>query len=279
MPDRKADLHIHTKMSDGTNTLPEIVALAEKRNILTIAVTDHDTVAAFAKPFDCGRVRVIKGIELSTWQGKTSVHVLGYHIDTESDILLSTLKSLREERRDRGFRILENLERLEGISLDSTAISEKSPNASIGRMDIAREMVRRRIVRTPSEAFDRYIGDDCPSYVSTRKLTVHEACELIKSAKGFPVLAHPGVIKDFDDYDTLIDEGLEGIEVFYPKHSREQREFFHELAQRRNLVITGGSDFHGTSTPGRNKLGAAYMSQLYLDRFNEYQKERNGNVT
>ena len=274
MPERKADLHVHTPYSDGTDPLDEIIRQARGRRVSAIAVTDHDTTEALRHVPEHEGVDIIPGIEFSTWHDGVSVHVLGYFIDIDFDELEDTLTSLKKERRERGLKIMDNLEKYEGIRIDRDIILSKGPEHMVGRMDIARALVRMKLVKTPAQAFERYIGDGMPCYVSTRKISTAEAAHLIKRAGGIPVLAHPGVIRGFDDYDALIDTGLEGIEVFYPKHSQGERQFFYDLAVRRNILITGGSDFHGRATPGRNKLGAAYLSEKYLEKLYEYNNER-----
>ena len=271
---RKADLHIHTTMSDGTDTVEEIMSLARHRGIDTIAITDHDTTAALENLERPDDMTVIDGIELSTWHEGTSVHVLGYFIDINNKVLKSTLSNLKNERRERGVKILEKLDQIEGIHIDPDTILKKSTQASIGRMDIARELVRMGIIKKPGQAFERFIGDGMPCYVSTRKISTAEAVRLIEGANGIPVLAHPGTIDGFTDYEALLDLGFKGIEVFYPKHTREQRQFFHDLAVKRNILVAGGSDFHGSRTPGRNKIGQAYLSENYMTRIFEYINER-----
>jgi len=144
-------------------------------------------------------------------------------------------------------------------------------------MHIAKEMVRNYYVKNTEEAFLKYIGDDMPCFVKNEKVTIPEAIKLIENAGGISFLAHPGLIKDINDYNEILDYGISGIEVFYPKHSNEQRQFFYDLAVKRNLLISGGSDFHGLKAKGKNKIGSAYLTDKYLKQIIDYHKMRQNN--
>ncbi len=268
----KADLHVHTIMSDGNNTIEELIPMCIKRGIDTLAITDHDTVGAFKDFKNNNKINIIKGIELSTdYKGK-SVHILGYFIDENNKNLLSKLKYLREKRESRAHTIAEKLRENFNISIDFNNLKTLSSDNSIGRMHIAKELVNKGYVPNTSKAFEKYIGDDCPCFVKNEKLYVDEAVKLIKDAGGISFLAHPGLIKGTDNYDEILDMGLQGIEVFYPKHSNEQRQYFYDLAIKRGILISGGSDFHGLKTKGKNKLGSAYLTQKYLDKIIDFHK-------
>lgn len=270
----KADLHVHTIMSDGMHTLDELIKMCKSRGVTTMAITDHDTTKALKnKPFS-NDVNIINGIELSTTFDNKSVHILGYFIDETNDNLNKKLKFLREKRKDRAKKIVEKLKVIEGIDLDYEEIKKKNPNSAIGRVHIAKELVEKNYVDNISSAFEKYIGDDCPCFVRNEKLTIKEAVDLINNAGGISFLAHPGLIKDIEDYDEILKNGIEGIEVFYPKHSEQQRQFFYDLAIKHNLLISGGSDFHGLKMKGKNKLASAYLTDKYLNQIINYHNNK-----
>lgn len=268
----KADLHVHTIMSDGANTIDELIPMCKARGVDTLAITDHDTIGAFENFKDNYDINIIKGIEFSTTYKNKSVHILGYFIDNKNEGLNNKLTYLRNKRKNRAREIIEKLNNKENIIINYDDIKKDTDDASIGRMHIAREMVRLKYVKNTEEAFIKYIGDDMPCFVKNEKVTIPEAIELIKNAGGISFLAHPGLIKDVNDYNEILDYGLNGIEVFYPKHSNEQRQYFYNLAIERNLLISGGSDFHGLKTKGKNKIASAYLTDKYLYKIINFHK-------
>jgi len=268
----KADLHIHTTMSDGTNTIYEILDMCKARDIDTIAITDHDTVSAFDDFNNTSDIKVIPGIEFSTTYQNKSVHILGYFIDHTNEPLRTTLNLLIERRIKRAKKIINKLKEVKNISIDYNNIKRNNNTASIGRMHIAKEMERLGYIQDVQEAFIKYIGDNGPCFVENEKLTIKQAVNLIKGAGGISFLAHPGLIKDITDYEEILSFGLDGIEVFHPKHSYEQRKYFFNLAIKHGLLISGGSDFHSRKTKGKNKLASAYLSSEYLKQIIDFHK-------
>ena len=158
------------------------------------------------------------------------------------------------------------------IYLNYEDILRDNDLSSVGRVHVARALVQKGVVNKGIEAFELYLADDKPCYIKNDKLSTKEGIELIRNSGGIPVLAHPGLINEFDDYKEILEEGFEGIEVFHPKHTREEREFFHDLALKNSLLITGGSDFH--TYLRNNRIGQAYMSQLYIKKLKEYEEKR-----
>lgn len=271
----KADLHIHTNMSDGDKSIYEIIDMAKKRKVSCISITDHDTVSAFEgfenKEED---VQVIPGVELSTNHNGSTVHILGYFIDVDNIRLKEKLSFLRDKRRNRAKEIALKLKEKANIFLDFDNIKQDTDICSVGRLHIANEMVKMGYVKNTKEAFEKYIGDDMPCFVKNEKLTVFEAVSLIHGAGGLAFLAHPALIKGFNDYEEIINLGIDGIEVFYPKHSTEQRIEFFNLCIKNNLLISGGSDFHSLKAKGKNKIASAYLSKPYLDKIYESIKQK-----
>ena len=251
-----ADLHVHTVESDGTYTAAQIVKQAIERGLSAVAITDHDTVGSIAQALKEAQetgLEIIPGIELTSQQDNQEIHMLGYFLDYKQQGLLDKLQLVQQNRIQRVYKIVENLKAL-GVELNAQTIFNISGRGTVGRMHIARALLLDGWVSSTAEAFRKYIGDNSPAYVCGFRLSALEAIELIRDAGGVAVLAHPYIL----DNDELITEfagyGLQGLEVYYPEHSQSQVNFYLDLAKNLGLLVTGGSDFHGSVKPGI-KLG------------------------
>ena len=251
-----ADLHVHTCHSDGTYTSAQLVKEGLKRGISALAIVDHDTTEALDEATREARgtdLEIIPGIELTAQHEQQEIHILGYFLDYRNEALLSKLKLVQLNRVERVYKIIDNLEGL-GLRLNPSTVFGISGQATVGRMHIARALVKDGLVDSTAEAFRKYIGDKSPAYVLGFRLSVAEAIKLIHAAGGVAVLAHPYMLHN----DALIEEfvgyGLEGIEVYYPEHSQSLVNFYLDLAKKLNLLVTGGTDFHGSAKP-QIKLG------------------------
>lgn len=247
------DLHTHTYFSDGMLSPADLLDAAARVGLSAIAICDHDTTEAFTlldeRCIAHGGIEVVPGIELSAEHERTEVHMLGYYVDTENRLLQERLRQLRRNRIERVYRIIEKLKEL-GVALSPESVfSAASEGGTIGRMHIARAMVREGIVADIGAAFQRYIGDYAPAYVLGFRFSPVEAIQLIKDTGGIPVLAHPYLIRNDELVFALIKAGLMGLEVFYPEHSQSQTNFYRRLAEEHQLIMTGGSDYHGSAKP------------------------------
>ena len=253
-----ADLHIHTNFSDGIFAPHAVVEQALQTSLTTIAITDHDTVDGVepAQAAAAGRIAIIPGVEVSAAHLQNDVHILGYYIDLGVAEFLHDLQQLRLVRVARIEKILAKLYNL-GIKLDLSAITAENPNPTICRSHIAYAMVQAGVVKQKQAAFDRYIGFGKPAYVARENISPAQAISLVRLAKGVPVLAHPGITNFSATFIAeLVAAGLQGIEVYHPNHSKKQIKFYSKLAAKHNLVMTGGSDFHGSKTEYVNKIGS-----------------------
>ncbi|ADL12979.1 PHP domain-containing protein [Acetohalobium arabaticum] len=241
------DLHLHTTASDGSFTPSEVVNKAVQLGLDVIAITDHDTVGgipeAKAEAFDKD-LEVISGIELNTELFDLEIHILGYYIDDNNLALQNELKKLRTARYDRIEKMIKKLGD-RGIEIDFDYVCQLAGDNNLSRVHLAQAIVERGYVYQISEAFDEYIGKGCSSYVSRYKLTPRRAIELIKAAGGIPVLAHPALLERDELISEFITDGLVGIEVYHSEHSQSDVRHYKHLAQKYDLVITGGSDCHG----------------------------------
>jgi 3',5'-nucleoside bisphosphate phosphatase len=286
---RKIDLHVHSTASDGTLTPAQIIDLAQAQHLSAIAITDHDTIDGAREALQIGlppRLHFLTGIELSAappafLHRSGSFHILGYGLRLDDDELNHTLLDLQRARENRNPAIIERLGRL-GFHMTLAEVAEMVGAGQIGRPHIARVMLKKGYAHSIDEAFDRYLGNGKPAYVDKYRISCRRALGIIRGAGGIPVLAHPYLlgIKQASELENLIvslkKSGLAGIEVFYPEHPPQATAFYKELAERHGLLITGGTDFHGSLKPeiqlgvgtGEFRVPFALYERLcdYLDR-------------
>jgi 3',5'-nucleoside bisphosphate phosphatase len=247
------DLHTHTNRSDGTFTPTELVRLASQRGLEVVAITDHDTIDGLEEGAEAGLelgVDVVPGTELSAEHQGASVHVLCYWMDPENVELQAELVRLRSERLVRGEAMVEKLRTL-GYPVSFERVREIAGSGNIVRPHVAQALVEAGVVADEEEAFDRLIGDGGPAYVPKHALAPLDALALVRRAGGTCVLAHPGMWNDEapvpeDLIEAMAEGGMVGLEADHPEHTPEQREQYRGLAKRLGLVVTGGSDCHGT---------------------------------
>jgi predicted metal-dependent phosphoesterase TrpH len=252
MRKRYVDLHVHTVYSDGTFTPTEVVERAEGLGLAALGIADHDSTLgvpeAVERAADLG-VQVVPAVELSSTAHRLDIHILGYFIDYTDPDFLRMLSHIRDERFRRAVLMLEKLEGL-GVRLSIDEVKARAGKGAVGRPHIAEAMVSNGYVRNFDEAFVRYIGYHSPAYVPKMEMSPKEAFDLIRSVNGISVLAHPGTIANHKIVTELVREGLQGIEVWHPKHDDETRERLKSLAGEHGLLITGGSDCHGERQDG-----------------------------
>ena len=257
------DLHVHSTASDGTYTPSEILAMAVRLGLRAIAITDHDTLAGSVAALSNGipsAIEFITGVEISAaappgFRTNGSVHILGYGIHPNHPAITTLLEQLRQARENRNPQILERLRAL-GMPLDMADLAKIVGDGIAGRPHIAQLMLKKGMADSIDDAFDRFLGKQQPAYVDKYRAPMHEAIEAINRAGGVAVLAHPILngINDPAAFEsfllTLRAMGLSGIEAFYPDHNQRQTAEYCRLADKYDLVVTGGSDFHGEVTPG-----------------------------
>lgn len=250
------DLHTHSVYSDGSSTPAELVALAVKNGLKGLALTDHDTVAGVEELLQSGSrkgMAILSGVEISASHRELDLHILGYGIAHDSAELKEWLQPLQNGRKERNSSILTSLRTL-GLNITDEEVETISCCGQTGRPHIAKLLVKKRIVPDLNQAFRQFLGKDKPAWHPRFSYTVFETIGMIHRAGGLAVLAHPGQLDPTGRLQPqLIRElalrGLDGMEVYYPSHTRKMRKKLHALAIKNNLLITGGSDFHGTNRP------------------------------
>lgn len=244
------DLHVHTTASDGTYTPAEVVELAHKTGLAAIAITDHDTVSGYAEAARRGAelgVEIVPGIEISTKYG-SSIHMLGYYIDMQSEGLHHILDWIVEDRDARARKMAE-LMAADGLPVSFDIMKERYGEV-IGRPHFANMLVELGLARDVQDAFDRYVEKGQRYYVGRTILPIERAIGLIIKAGGVPVLAHPFQYKRDDAglrelIEYCMQHGLRGMECYYTGYTPEQSAYLASLADEYGLIKTGGSDFHG----------------------------------
>ena len=245
------DFHSHTRASDGSLTPPELVAMMVARGVQTFSITDHDTLGAYASIGEPA-ARVIPGIEINTTWRDNDVHILGYGFDLGETPVRALADRNREHRRNRIRRMTERLA-ASGYPLTfDHVLTESAGGDSLGRPHVAKALVRGGMVRDVETAFRTVLARGGPGYEPSHHVTPQDAIDAIAASGGVPVIAHPGRLRDISIVDDLAEQGLAGIEVFYPSHAPGQVAHYRDLAARYGLVMTAGSDFHDSRWNGRS---------------------------
>lgn len=254
---RLIDLHVHSTASDGSYSPAEVVRQAKEGGLTAVALTDHDTVDGLPEAVAAGDrlgLEVIPGVEISAQFPGGTMHILGLYVDYHNGRLDERLAVLKQARLDRNPQIINKLNAL-GIPITMARVEEISGGGQVGRPHIARALLEMGYIKNLQEAFDKYLGWQRAAYVSKFRFPPDQALAMIREAKGIPVLAHPFTLGLGSAYalKNLVIElqglGLAGLEVFYSEHTPEQIALYLKLAQELNLLITGGSDYHGLNKP------------------------------
>ena len=270
--DIDADLHIHTRSSDGDLSPTEVVSRASYKGLKAIAITDHDTMSGVREALDKGEelgLIVIPGVEISVEFEPGEFHMLGYFPFIPNGLEGILAKGQQESRTRRNPRIIKRLNDL-GMDITLDEVKHVAGDAQLGRPHIAQVLLSKGYVSSMREAFDKFLAKGRPAYVNREKLPPGEAIGLITSHGGIAVLAHPFTLglgdKDLEDYvKVLRDKGLKGIETYYPEHTKEQVRLYKDTAKNNGLVTTGGSDFHGKSK-NQVSIGDAGVSMEILEQ-------------
>ncbi|MGB4302854.1 MAG: PHP domain-containing protein [Syntrophomonadaceae bacterium] len=275
------DLHVHSTASDGLFTPAQLLAKAMEIGLQGIAITDHDTVGGVQEAYNFMAshsisFQFIPGIEMNAEVDEIEVHILGYFIDYHNARLLNRLKEIREARWERAKKMVYRLKSM-GLAISFAQVEKLAQGDLIGRPHVAQALIEKGYVFSIKEAFQKYIGKGRPAYIPRYKFMPQEAIQLIKEAGGIPILAHPGLLPDNNLIYEVIAMGVDGLEVYYPEHTLQQVDQYLQLSQQLDLLVTGGSDFHGTGNDeGHGRLGCTGID---LDRFKllseHYKKSQN----
>jgi len=270
-----ADLHLHTKYSDGTFSPEELVLHAQQHGLACIALTDHDTVEGCAPTAAaCAAVRMefIPGTELTAEHQDVEVHILGFFLDIENKTLLKRIAKFQSVRQNRINEMVAALNKL-GIPLKAESVFALANCKSPGRPHVARALVKEKLIGSLDEAFEKYLKKGRPAWVPKTKMSAAEGVELIHQAGGLAVMAHPGLNRTDEIIPDLVDAGLDGIECFHTKHSTAMSERYLELADKYDLLVTGGSDCHGYSK-AKPLIGTVKLPYEHVEKLKATVAER-----
>ena len=258
------DLHAHTKYSDGTTTPAEVVHAYLTRGVTMMSVTDHDTTEATEqakqKAQNAGII-FINGVEINTRE-HDHLHILGYNIDLQNKHLQAFLASNREKRNTRIKTIIAQLAQ-SGVDITEDDVFRLVRNVA-SRAHVADALKNKGIVPTRQEGFRKYLIPGKAGYVPSAGEGVLDVIKAIKAAGGLAFIAHPGIVKDCWDFPKWVTAGLDGIEVYYPSHSFDLRQDLLMIAKKYNLLVSAGSDHHGSKS-GRDNTPGMDVPQEVVD--------------
>lgn len=280
------DLHVHSTVSDGTFTPSQLADEAVRCGLSAFALTDHDTtdgiseaLAAAQKARKAGMpIEVVTGTEISVAYKNRDIHMLGLFIDFKNPALQNALLKAKESRENRNQQMAENLAN-GGFDINIESLRNSFEKDTIlTRAHFARYLFKTQQVSSVQDAFQNILHTDSPYYVPRKYMEPENAIHLIKQAGGIPILAHPLIYHlPEGELDSLIaslkEMGLEGIEVFYSSNTGFDEGILRRYANRYDLAMSGGSDFHGTNKPlislGTGRNGNLHIPYSVLENLKE----------
>lgn len=268
------DLHVHTTASDGQYTPTQIVEKAVSKNIKALAITDHDTVDGLEE----GKIAAkqnnlifVPGIELNITYTKGEFHLLGLGIKQVSPSLKEVIENLINNRRKRNEEMVNRMQ-ADGVQITLDELESRFPDTVIGRPHIAEILVEKKVVKNRQQAFNQYLANGRKWYVQRVGTNLDEAIVAIKDSGAVPILAHPmSLYQSWGKLPDLIknykERGVMGLEAFHPGARVSECYRLEELAHSLNMIVTGGSDFHGESVRADRKLGHACGNKKIDDKY------------
>ena len=285
------DLHTHSNASDGSLTPTELIAHASNIGLEAIALTDHDTVDGISEALAAAKhalISFIAGIEISAqYSDNGTMHILGYCVERNDPDFIEALEFLKKSRKERNPKIIGLLNKA-GVSITMEDVIAEAGDGQVGRPHFARAIIKKGFASSITEAFEKYIAKGAPCYVDKVRLSPRQSIEMIRNARGIPVLAHPKTLnipeEEIDHLiKNLVADGLGGIECLYFSHTQEETARYQAHAKKYGLIITGGTDFHGKNKP-KVRLGVGHggmniPNKIFDDLMREYEKLKHGNVS
>lgn len=277
------DLHLHTTASDGRLTPAQLVARASAAGLTTISVTDHDTVAAINEVAEVAKglnLRVVSGIEITAVDDGRDVHMLGYFFDPASASLAAVLEQQRALRVSRVREIGAKLATL-GMVVDVESVllaAAARPGSSVGRPQVARELVRAGYVTSVQDAFEKWLATGRPAFIPRTGPSPAAIVDAIHQAGGIASMAHPAVTRRDELIGPLVDSGMDAIEVYHSDHTPEDQQQYQLIAHRYGILVSGGSDFHGEDpvmNPNRTRRAVLGVVSLPAPAFAALEQQAN----
>ena len=274
-----ADLHLHTQFSDGTFTPEELAGHGARLGFAAMALTDHDTVegcARMAAACMAAGIEFIVGTELTAEHNNTELHILGYFLDTQNERLLTEIAKFQTVRQNRIREMVARINEL-NVPLAVESVFALANCKSPGRPHVARAMVKAGLVSNLDEAFDRFLKKNRPAWVPKAKISALDAIELVHQAGGLAVMAHPGLNRTDEIIPAIVAAGLDGIECFHTKHSTAMEDRYLQIADKYNLLVTGGSDCHGFSKV-KPLIGTVKLPYQHIEKLVAAKQKRKSEI-
>lgn len=265
-----ADLHLHTNFSDGTYTPEELAVHGKRLGLAAMALTDHDTVegcARMAAACEAEGVEFISGTELTAELNGIELHLLAYCVELDNEKLISEVGRFQAVRQNRIHEMVARLNRL-NVPLQAEAVFAIANCRSPGRPHVARALVQAGLCGSMDEAFDRFLKMNRPAWVPKFKISALDAIELVHQAGGVAVMAHPGLNRTDEVIPVMAEAGLDGLECFHSKHSAAMADHYLEMADKFQLLVTGGSDCHGLNK-GKPLVGTVKLPYEHVEKVKE----------
>ncbi|MTI86718.1 MAG: PHP domain-containing protein [Balneolaceae bacterium] len=272
----KADLHIHTKHSDGKLTPAEAVELAREKKLSSISITDHDTYTGYFEARDEARkwdIEVIPGVEITSNMNELEAHILAYFFDPETAYLQNFLRRQKKARKDRIKGIIQTLNK-NGIDVDYDEVWAEANGANIGRPHLATVLMQKGYVGNFKEAFIRYLSNKQLGTITNTYPDYREVIEIIKNVGGACILAHPGRMYTDPQIQQFVDAGIDGLECIHPSHNFKLQKKMSDFCERHALLKTGGSDTHAAKGAGHSQFGTITIASKHVDSMRRMTEQR-----
>lgn len=283
MEDKLIDMHLHTNFSDGELSPDELIDKAISSNVSIMSITDHDTIdglKSINRDYS-KKIEIINGIELSAKVPKGRMHILGYDFDINNQDLNNKLYELKNNSLQRVLSLIEQLKKDYNIFFTYEEIKELiNSNHNLGRPDLARLLINHNLAESVDEAFKKYLIAANKKIKGINKETTYEECfNLILNSGGIPVLAHPKSLElSNEELNNLVKRmkeiGLQGIEVYHSSHTKEEMKAYLELAQKYDLLVSGGSDYHGSIVKPNVEIATGENNNIKIKKISLIDKIR-----
>ena len=283
MEDKLIDMHLHTSFSDGELSPDELIDKAISSNVSILSITDHDTIdglKSINRDYS-KKIEIINGIELSAKVPKGRMHILGYDFDINNQDLNNKLYELKNNSLQRVLSLIEQLKKDYNIFFTYEEIKELiNSNHNLGRPDLARLLINHNLAESVDEAFKKYLIAANKKIKGINKETTYEECfNLILNSGGIPVLAHPKSLElSNEELNNLVKRmkeiGLQGIEVYHSSHTKEEMKAYLELAQKYDLLVSGGSDYHGSIVKPNVEIATGENNNIKIKKISLIDKIR-----
>jgi 3',5'-nucleoside bisphosphate phosphatase len=271
MIETKADLHLHTNVSDGLKTPVNLVNFLHEKGLRAGAITDHDSFDGYLMAREHAEsigFDLLEGLEIScSYKGK-ECHLLGFGFRTDEPELIALLKRQRRRRVDRAAEMIDKLIKL-GFEIDLDEVKAEAGKSSISRNHVANVLVNKGYLGTRQQAFDRYLYTRGPAYVPNGFIEPEQAIDLIQSCGGVVVLAHPAGLYTYEDLNYFVEVGIDGIEFIHPSHDTKAQKKFKDYAEKYGLLLTGGSDYHGQRPYEDELVGSVCVNRSRIEAIRE----------